>query len=340
MNNDLISIIIPIYNCEKYISRCLDSILNQTYKNFEIICINDGSTDSSLNVVLTYINEANDNRIIVKSIRNSGPSIARNEGIKIATGKYITFVDSDDMLNEKYLEVLYSIAKIKNVKVVRCNYKLFNKNGRFLNSNYDYPDRLFEKTLFFEQEMFNSIIWNTVWGELIDSELAKQIKFDEKKRIGEDLFFNINIYERVESIYYTNERLYYYFENDFGITKKFSEENIKKNFVDAVTNYSDLYLKFKDSCCEYRIVEKMISATISYQLQLNYININNYIFIYDLCKKDNQILNCFKKYRGKRYHKYVSFVINDKPQKFKYLCLFTYIPLKFFKEKLKRGCIE
>lgn len=340
MNKELISVIIPIYNCEKYIGRCIESILNQTYKNFEIICIDDGSTDSSLNIISTYENKIDRKRIIVKSIKNSGPSIARNEGIKIANGKYITFVDSDDMLNEKYLEVLYKIAKIKDIKIVRCNYKIFNKKGEFKNSEYNSQDKLLEKNSFFEHEMFESIIWNTVWGELIDSELVRHIKFDENKRIGEDLFFNINIYEQVEKIYYTNERLYYYFENNLGITKKFSEENIKRNFIDAVTNYSELYLKFKNTSCKYKIVKKMIFSTISYQLQLNYINIDNYIFIYDLCKKDNQILNCFKEYSGRKYHKYVSFVINNEPEKFKYLCMSTYIPLKFLKEQIKKRCIK
>ena len=217
MDKELISIIIPIYNCEEYIGRCIESVLNQTYKNFEIICIDDGSTDSSLNIISTYVNKADSKRIIVKSIKNSGPSVARNEGIKIANGNYITFVDSDDMLNEKYLEILYNIAKIKNVKIVRCNYKIFNKKGEFKNSEYNSSDKLFEKNSFFEYEMFESMIWNTVWGELIDSELVRQIKFDENKRIGEDLFFNINAYEQVEKIYHTNERLYYYFENIYRL---------------------------------------------------------------------------------------------------------------------------
>ena len=125
----LISIIIPIYNNEKFISRCLDSIINQTYKKIEIIIVNDGSTDKSLDVISKY--EKKDNRIKVINKKNEGVSIARNIGIESSKGDYITFVDADDWLELDAIEKLYIEITEKNVDVVRGNYYI----NKFISDN-------------------------------------------------------------------------------------------------------------------------------------------------------------------------------------------------------------
>ena len=105
----LVSVIIPIFNVENYLKKCLKSIINQTLKDIEIICINDGSSDSSLNILNDFA--SSDERIIVLSQKNHGPAKSRNEGLKIAKGKYIFFVDSDDYIQDYTLEKLYENAK-------------------------------------------------------------------------------------------------------------------------------------------------------------------------------------------------------------------------------------
>lgn len=113
---DKISVIIPVYNVERYLRECLDSIINQTHRNLEIICIDDGSPDNSINILKDY--SKIDNRIFIKQQQNSGLSKARNEGIKISTGKYLIFVDSDDWLPLDAIELLYKKIKKENSDIV------------------------------------------------------------------------------------------------------------------------------------------------------------------------------------------------------------------------------
>ena len=116
-----VSIIVPIYNAEKYMEKCIDSILNQTLNDIEVILVNDGSSDNSATIADNYAK--NDLRVRVIHQRNSGPSVARNNGIKLATGKYIGFVDSDDYIENTMYERLFNIANDNQVQVAMCNYR-------------------------------------------------------------------------------------------------------------------------------------------------------------------------------------------------------------------------
>ena len=119
---DKVSIIVPVYNNEEFLDKCLKSIINQTYKNLEIILINDGSKDNSLKIMKDYA--IKDTRIIIIDKKNEGVSKARNDGIKKATGQYITFVDSDDYIDLTQIEEMYNAIKKNKVDVVRSNYKV------------------------------------------------------------------------------------------------------------------------------------------------------------------------------------------------------------------------
>ena len=110
-----VSIIVPVYNVEKYLKRCLDSLVNQTLKDIEIICVNDGSTDGSLAILNEYVR--NDDRIVVINQENSGQSVARNRGIDVAKGEYLGFVDSDDWVSEDYFERLHNSAIQNNAEI-------------------------------------------------------------------------------------------------------------------------------------------------------------------------------------------------------------------------------
>ena len=108
-----VSIVIPVYNVEEYLRRCLDSVVNQTLRDIEIICINDGSTDNSSHILAEY--QSKENRLRVISQKNGGQSKARNAGLEVATGEYIYFLDSDDYIKTYALEKLYTIAKTNNL---------------------------------------------------------------------------------------------------------------------------------------------------------------------------------------------------------------------------------
>jgi len=128
MEQPLVSVIVPVYNCEKYIKRCLDSILYQTYDNIELIVINDGSTDASMQIIQETANVWPD-KLIIYTIQNSGVSIARNLGVQKAAGKYLTFVDGDDYLGKKYIESFVTAAEQNNSELCLCGYTMVNEAG-------------------------------------------------------------------------------------------------------------------------------------------------------------------------------------------------------------------
>ena len=120
MKSPLVSVIVPVYNVERYLNRCLNSIISQTFKDIEIICVNDGSTDTSLKILKEY--QKIDNRIIVINKENEGVSKSRNKGIEVAKGEYIVFVDSDDWINLDMVEYMYNKAKNTDTDIVMCTY--------------------------------------------------------------------------------------------------------------------------------------------------------------------------------------------------------------------------
>ena len=120
-----ISVIIPVYNVEKYLRRCLESVINNTYTNLEIICINDGSSDNSLKILNEYA--ARDSRVVVFSKSNGGLSSARNKGIKKSTGEYITFIDSDDWVHPQFFEILIQSLQNDNTDAAICGFSQVEK---------------------------------------------------------------------------------------------------------------------------------------------------------------------------------------------------------------------
>ena len=133
MENSLISVIVPVYNVEKYLKRCLDSIINQTYDKLEIICVNDGSTDNSLEILKGY--KVKDSRIKIITQENQGLSEARNAGLKIASGEYISFIDSDDWIDGYYYESMIAKIYSSNADIVFASMKSMKGNEIVINTN-------------------------------------------------------------------------------------------------------------------------------------------------------------------------------------------------------------
>lgn len=217
----LISIIIPIYNAEKYLEKCISSILNQTYSNLEIILINDGSKDRSLDMCKEYAK--NDKRIIVIDKENEGVSIARNEGIEIANGDWISFIDADDWINMDMFEKLIYIGNGEIFDVIMCNCYINKENDEIINSSLSNYDLCYcKKEINILQQKFlckgineyKPYVWGigTPWCKLYKSSLIKEnnIRFVPGLTRNEDGLFNLYVFEYSNKILYTPEAYYHY----------------------------------------------------------------------------------------------------------------------------------
>ena len=165
-----ISVIIPIFNTGVYLSRCLDSILNNTYRNLEIICINDGSTDDSGKILEEY--KTRDSRIVVLSQENRGISAARNAGIDIATGKFIAFIDSDDWIHPNYFRYLAQLQQETKVDIAICGYKRVDSEEPF-DELLDDLDEPLIKTVSVSEIINTTYSKTFVWGRMYSKSLMK-----------------------------------------------------------------------------------------------------------------------------------------------------------------------
>ena len=207
-NNELISIIIPVYNVETYLKKCLDSILNQTYAHFEAILIDDGSTDKSLEICQEYSKK--DSRFIVFSQTNRGVSAVRNKGLSIARGDYITFVDSDDSIHADYLQILYNNIKTENADMSLCTWSRSDKSE----PRGEKSIRIWnQEETFYKYFKYHEIDGN-VYAKLYKKECMKNITFDEKLKIGEDQIFVIQILEQCKKVVFQKISLYTYLIRD------------------------------------------------------------------------------------------------------------------------------
>ena len=209
---DLISIVVPVYNAEKYISNCIKSLCNQTYTNIEIILVNDGSTDSSLEICHLYSEK--DNRIKIINQSNRGVSAARNTGIYAAKGAYLTFVDSDDYVMDNYCDILIELINVNNVDFVYCGqYSLCNglfakihgrkKDGVYLTSDILKID--------IDDGNMSGFLLHSACAVLYKMEIIRNsnIVFDESIKYNEDGFFNLLYCLNSHSIY-INQYIYIY----------------------------------------------------------------------------------------------------------------------------------
>jgi len=239
----LISVIIPVYNVEKYVERCLDSVINQTYKNLEIILIDDGSTDNSGKICDEYVKK--DNRIIVVHKENGGVSSARNIGIELANGDYIGFVDSDDYIEKEMYENLFNNLIKYNVDISMCNYYI-EKNSKKTFHKHDIKDILLinNKAEFFE--LLNSNYYKGfLWNKLFKAEVIKKFKLKNDIHVCEDLLLVSQIADFSNSFCFDNKCLYNYVmrENSaiFGKIneKTFSVLDAYKQIINIVSGYNE-----------------------------------------------------------------------------------------------------
>lgn len=230
----LVSVIIPMYNVEDYIEDCLISLKEQTYKDIEILVINDGSTDNSLTIAKNIAEE--DNRIKIYTKENGGLSSARNYALNKISGDYITFIDSDDYVSKDYIKKLLEMINKYSTDIAICGYsKLENKRIVHTLDNY-YEELLTTKKII--DDMYNNkdskhISYMTAWGKLYKSSLFEGISYPSKKH--EDEFITYKLYLRTNRICYVNEELYIYRIRSGSIMN--TEFNL--NFLDRMDMYEE-----------------------------------------------------------------------------------------------------
>ncbi len=237
----LVSIIVPIYNAEKYIARCLDNLLLQTIGNFEIIAVNDGSQDNSLAILLDYAKKNKYIRVINQ--KNMGPSSARNKGILKAKGEYIGFVDVDDWIHENMYKEMFETAKRTKAELVMCNFMEEHEGGSNIYNSLPWKDG----TILGKEEIDNSliphliglpyeyaphnIIHGAVWRCLYKTEILKEnnITFPEDLTFTEDLIFNLYFLKHIQSVAVCGKYFYHYVINKSSITQRYMPSMLASN---------------------------------------------------------------------------------------------------------------
>ena len=283
--NPKVSVIIPVYNSEKYIKKCIESIRIQTLKEIEIVLVDDGSIDKSGEICDYY--SRLDNRIVAIHIKNNGVSNARNTGIKFAKGKYIMFSDSDDYVDDRWCETLYNIAEENEDDFILCGYEIISSRNSKSNRKQILSPLKDESIILDRKDFFNLYNWN-----LLNSPCNKifnrnkinkhNISYIKTLSLGEDMIFNLDYLEKCSgSIRITNEALYYYSQDDresldnryydnlFRIYKILFKK-IKSTIDILETNYEvykdDINLAF------FYLIEKSLNNTFNKKNKDNLIN--------------------------------------------------------------------
>lgn len=296
MYNDLISIIIPIYNSEKYLIRCINSIINQTYYNLEIILINDGSTDNSLKICEDF--QCIDKRIFVINQWNRGASKARNAGIAIAHGNYIGFVDSDDYINIRMYEILHNMIVRYQCDVSECGYSKVDNNGKLV------------AAIHMDDEIVNGIYNcakanimhnNTsefIWNKLFSIKCLGEQKF-KNYHYSEDYLFLSEFFLKCNVKATTSKCLYYHVYNENSLCN----QKISEKYMDILYAGERVFKIYSLNMRSLNAYPAFYIADFSIQLyyKIKYSNIDNKYML--LCAIKN-IFKHYYAYTPKLYSKF------------------------------------
>ncbi|MCQ5146274.1 glycosyltransferase family 2 protein [Enterocloster bolteae] len=272
-DNIQISIVLPIYNVEKYLDECVQSVLNQSYANFELILVDDGSTDGSQMLCEQY--KKKDKRIVVIHQKNGGLSSARNTGIKCAHGKYITLIDSDDYVAYDYIEKLYDAIVENSADISMCDFQKVAEGSKL--KEIKIPYQIKNKHLIFDKEETIKEVYNekfhgidfVSWAKMYKLELFRtnSIYFPEGK-LHEDAFTTYKLFYLSEKIAYIDEPLYFYRIRNGSITSTFSIKRLdmiqatreEYRFFEGAGNYELMKLAFVDHLHKVKFILKMLNG--------------------------------------------------------------------------------
>ena len=236
MSNISISVLMPVYNSEKFLLETVQAVINQSYINWELILVDDGSTDNSKEICTKLMND--DKRIKYIFQENLGVSHTRNVALENAQGKYIVFVDSDDLIHEDYLKILINSIEKNNSDISVCNFieRKISNTGKVEDITREfYPKEVMEMSEMkdYIMDFGNSGLLNPLWNKIYKREIIENnnITFDEKVETGEDFIFNLQYFRKVKKISFIKDSLYYYIRrNNNSITYKYIENMYEKGW--------------------------------------------------------------------------------------------------------------
>ncbi len=324
--NYLVSVIVPVYNIEKYIDRCIKSILNQTYTNYEIILIDDGSKDNSSIICDEYASKHDKIKVIHKT--NNGLGMARNTGLSVAKGEFIKFVDGDDYIEPDHLENLMNLVNLNDSDTVSCGMTRVRKDGSKINKFHTYSDKVFEY-----KEVLQEIIPRlcgkkpnktdniemSVCCSLYSSSIIKKFNIQfvsEREFISEDIIFNLDYLVHVKKISFSDDVGYMYCDNESSLTTSYRADRFdnQKKLENEIMNRVKC-LGIYD-LCEQRIYNTLISiARYSIKLEQKFYKDNGFLNslknIKKICKDEylNEVFKIYNDNGASFKNKIVNFLI-------------------------------
>lgn len=268
MEEKKVSIIVPAYNIQDYLGRCLDSLLNQSYHNLEIIVVDDGSSDKTAEILDMYAEK--DKRIIAIHQKNQGVSVARNRGLDIATGNYIGFTDGDDMVEPDMYEFLLNLIEEKKVDIAHCGYQMVFPNR----IDYYYNTEI-ERMMNHDEGLYELLTGNMIepglWNKLYRAELFRSVRLKEGVQETEDLLCNFELFMQAHSSYFVDIPKYHYMLREGSATTTVMSE---KKYRDRYYVVSEILERCKDNCVLCGIAyEKYIRIIIENATQQIYPNL-------------------------------------------------------------------
>lgn len=305
--NPVVSIIVPVYNVAIFLSECLDSVLNQTYVYWELILVNDGSTDASSKICDEYA--LKDLRIRVVHKTNSGVSDTRNKALDLATGKYVIFLDADDYwYDEKFLEQMISLSDDYNLDIIRGEYKAVNKDGELLFSRFVSSARLaVSRKVISSYEFFKYGINGEFFLvlSLFRRSILKNIRFENGRIFLEDMrFYSQILLQDLRCMYLPELRFYAYRKNSTSVSFSFNPLKIRDSFDMCDFFYS---LSKKAEKRELKVLYQKMCIHIYYSTLGDlandeyYINCKKYITEFELNKKRKRIRKWISEFKLRRY---------------------------------------
>lgn len=292
----MVSVIVPVYNVQDYLPKCIDSIINQTYKNLEIILVDDGSTDSSGIICEKY--ERKDNRIRVIHQANAGLSSARNAGLDIAKGDFISFVDSDDYIHKDMLAAMVKKSTEVQADIAICNYYFVDSKGKII----EHDSTIQNETVVSQDRIMELLSKGWLPSVMSCSKLYKRSIFNNLRfpvgRIHEDDFLAHKIMAHAEKILLIPNFFYYYLQREGSISKeKFSLKKFDR--IDALLERFDFFTSInKNKYAFYSLSDAIIRLTVCWKYKKNYdsekVFANCRKSILDRCRKTRYYLSDLK----------------------------------------------
>ncbi len=284
-----VSIVVPVYNAEKTLKRCLASLINQSYENIEIVCVNDGSSDSSLKILNEYHDK--DNRIVViDNDKNRGCSYTKNRGIDNSTGEFICFVDSDDYVENNMIYELVKFQKKNNLDLVKCHYNNY-EDGKLKNTILNYQEEKILNTKEdineFKIKLFSGEIPGYLQLLLIKKSVLNNKRINEKITFLEDITFYLDLLSGKIKVGILNKRLYNYVNNKNGLTFSLSIEKIQ-NRIEGIIYFYERALLYSETSKQKQVILDRCTYLIVHSLfELYRVTKNNKNLIVKYMKDDN-----------------------------------------------------